>query len=86
MLDNHIYHGNELGIDTKTIQLKRTIDMNDRAIRKFNLALNENQMTAIELDRRAGDSDSLVADVSLISSVLDFKTDFSINDGIESLF
>jgi len=49
-------------------------------------ALNENQMTAIELDRRAGDSDSLVADVSLISSVLDFKTDFSINDGIESLF
>ena len=27
MLDNHIYHGNELGIDTKTIQLKRTVDM-----------------------------------------------------------
>ena len=41
MLDNHIYHGNELGIDTKTIQLKRTVDMNDRAIRKITLALNE---------------------------------------------
>ena len=41
MLDNHIYHGNELGIDTKTVQLKRTVDMNDRAIRKITLALNE---------------------------------------------
>ena len=41
MLDNHIYHGNELGIDNKTIQLKRTVDMNDRAIRKITLALNE---------------------------------------------
>ena len=41
MLDSHIYHGNELGIDIKTIQLKRTVDMNDRAIRKITLALNE---------------------------------------------
>ncbi len=41
MLDNHIYHGNELGIDIKTIQWRRTVDMNDRAIRKITLALNE---------------------------------------------
>ncbi|MSP06346.1 MAG: formate--tetrahydrofolate ligase [Candidatus Fonsibacter sp.] len=41
MLDNHIYHGNELGIDIKTIQWKRTIDMNDRALRKITLGLNE---------------------------------------------
>jgi formate--tetrahydrofolate ligase len=32
MLDNHIYHGNELGIDIKTIQWRRTVDMNDRAM------------------------------------------------------
>ena len=41
MLDNHIYHGNELGIDIKTIQWKRTVDMNDRALRKITLGLNE---------------------------------------------
>ena len=41
MLDNHIYHGNDLGIDIKTIQWRRTIDMNDRALRKITLGLNE---------------------------------------------
>lgn len=33
MLDNHLYHGNALGIDTKRISWPRTIDMNDRALR-----------------------------------------------------
>ncbi len=41
MLDNHIYHGNELGIDIKTIQWRRTVDMNDRAIRKITLGVSE---------------------------------------------
>ena len=41
MLDNHIYHGNELGIDIKTIQWRRTVDMNDRAIRTITLGVNE---------------------------------------------
>lgn len=33
MLDNHIYHGNELNINPRTMTWKRTIDMNDRALR-----------------------------------------------------
>jgi formate--tetrahydrofolate ligase len=33
MLDNHLYHGNALGIDAKRITWPRTIDMNDRALR-----------------------------------------------------
>ncbi|MCL2752376.1 MAG: formate--tetrahydrofolate ligase [Firmicutes bacterium] len=33
LLDNHIYQGNALGIDPKTIVLKRCIDMNDRQLR-----------------------------------------------------
>jgi len=33
MLDNHLYHGNALGLDTKRITWPRTIDMNDRALR-----------------------------------------------------
>ncbi|MBL8376338.1 MAG: formate--tetrahydrofolate ligase [Burkholderiales bacterium] len=32
-LDNHISHGNELGIDIRRIQWKRVVDMNDRALR-----------------------------------------------------
>ena len=34
MLDNHLYHGNALGIDPKRITWPRTIDMNDRALRQ----------------------------------------------------
>jgi formate--tetrahydrofolate ligase len=33
MLDNHIHHGNALGIDTRRVTWPRTIDMNDRALR-----------------------------------------------------
>ena len=33
MVDNHIHHGNELGIDLRRITWKRVVDMNDRALR-----------------------------------------------------
>lgn len=33
MLDNHIHHGNRLGIDTRRITWKRVVDMNDRQLR-----------------------------------------------------
>ena len=33
MLDNHLYHGNVLGLNPKAITWPRTIDMNDRALR-----------------------------------------------------
>src|SRR5436190_3685564 len=39
MLDNHISHGNELGIDVRRIQWKRVLDMNDRALRDIVIAL-----------------------------------------------
>ncbi|MFQ5998277.1 MAG: formate--tetrahydrofolate ligase [Candidatus Bathyarchaeia archaeon] len=35
MLDNHLFQGNELGIDSATIVWKRALDMNDRALRKI---------------------------------------------------
>ena len=35
LLDNHIHHGNELGIDVRRIQWKRVVDMNDRALREI---------------------------------------------------
>jgi formate--tetrahydrofolate ligase len=39
MLDNHIHHGNELGIDVRRIQWKRVLDMNDRALRETVVSL-----------------------------------------------
>jgi formate--tetrahydrofolate ligase len=33
LIDNHIFHGNVLGIDSRRIQWKRVVDMNDRALR-----------------------------------------------------
>jgi formate--tetrahydrofolate ligase len=38
-LDNHIHHGNELGIDVRRIAWKRVIDMNDRALRDITASL-----------------------------------------------
>jgi formate--tetrahydrofolate ligase len=35
LLDNHIYWGNELGIDQRRISWKRVVDMNDRALRSI---------------------------------------------------
>jgi formate--tetrahydrofolate ligase len=39
LLDNHIHHGNELGIDVRRIQWKRVLDMNDRALRETVVSL-----------------------------------------------
>ncbi len=35
MIDNHIYWGNELGIDTRRVAWRRVLDMNDRALREI---------------------------------------------------
>ena len=37
MIDNHIYQGNTLRIDPKTIMWKRCLDMNDRVLRDMNI-------------------------------------------------
>ena len=39
MVDNHIHHGNELGIDTRRVTWKRVIDLNDRALRNITIGL-----------------------------------------------
>jgi len=35
LIDNHIYWGNELGIDVRRITWKRVVDMNDRSLREI---------------------------------------------------
>ena len=39
MVDNHLHHGNALGLDQRRITWPRTIDMNDRALRHITVGL-----------------------------------------------
>ncbi len=39
IIDNHIHHGNALGIDARTITWKRVVDLNDRALRDIVVGL-----------------------------------------------
>jgi formate--tetrahydrofolate ligase len=39
LIDNHVHHGNSLGIDVRRIGWRRVVDMNDRALRDITVAL-----------------------------------------------
>ena len=39
LIDNHVHHGNELGIDVRRITWKRVLDLNDRALRDITVSL-----------------------------------------------
>jgi formate--tetrahydrofolate ligase len=39
LIDNHIYHGNELGFDVRRIAWRRVLDVNDRALRALTIGL-----------------------------------------------
>lgn len=39
LVDNHIHHGNALGIDQRRVVWKRVVDMNDRSLREVTVAL-----------------------------------------------
>ncbi len=39
LIDNHIHHGNDLGIDPRRIAWRRVVDMNDRALREIVVSL-----------------------------------------------
>src|SRR5207342_3179007 len=39
LIDNHIHHGNELGIDLRRITWRRVVDVNDRALREITIGL-----------------------------------------------
>lgn len=45
IIDNHIFQGNELGIDPNHIVWKRVLDMNDRALRDVEVARGPNNGT-----------------------------------------
>ena len=39
LVDNHVHHGNPLGIDPRTVTWRRVVDMNDRALREVVVGL-----------------------------------------------
>jgi formate--tetrahydrofolate ligase len=39
LIDNHVYWGNELGIDIRRVTWRRVMDMNDRALRQITVSL-----------------------------------------------
>jgi formate--tetrahydrofolate ligase len=43
MVDNHLFHGNELALDPASITWRRALDVNDRALRNVVLGLGSNQ-------------------------------------------
>ncbi len=51
MLDNHMHHGNALGIDPRRITWPRTIDMNDRALRSLVISLGGINAGPVREDR-----------------------------------
>jgi formate--tetrahydrofolate ligase len=41
MIDNHLYHGNRLGLDPAEVQWRRVLDVNDRSLRIIVVGLGE---------------------------------------------
>ncbi|MEZ0348223.1 MAG: formate--tetrahydrofolate ligase, partial [Thermus sp.] len=71
LLDNHLHQGNELGIDPRRVELKRAIDMNDRALRHIVLGLGGK---AHGVPREGGFELTVASEVmALMSLARDFK-------------
>lgn len=50
MIDNHIYFGNKLNIDTENITWKRALDVNDRALRDVTVDLSKKEVKRTRKD------------------------------------
>lgn len=50
MIDNHIYFGNKLSIDTENITWKRALDVNDRALRDVTVDLSKKDVKRTRKD------------------------------------
>jgi formate--tetrahydrofolate ligase len=48
IVNNHVFHGNELGFDLKKISWKRTIDMNDRSLRQILVGIGDQGGALVE--------------------------------------
>ncbi|MGT2756443.1 formate--tetrahydrofolate ligase [Streptococcus ovuberis] len=74
MIDNHIHHGNPLGIDSRRITWKRVVDMNDRQLRHI---VNGLQGKANGVPREDGYDITVASEIMAIlclsENILDLK-------------
>ena len=68
MIDNHIYWGNTLGIDTRRVTWRRVMDMNDRALRQITASLGG---VANGFPREAGFDITVASEVMAILCLAD---------------
>src|SRR5882672_2691802 len=50
LVDNHLFHGNRLGLDPDSITWTRCVDMNDRALRRIRVSVGEKYERATQFD------------------------------------
>jgi Formyltetrahydrofolate synthetase len=69
LINNHVFHGNELNIDLKELRWKRTIDMNDRSLRNIIVGIG-NQGGALAEDS------FLITPASEIMAIMGFAENY----------
>jgi len=73
MIDNHIHHGNELGINPKKIVWKRAVDMNDRSLRQIVVGLGDTGGMTREDGFMITVASEIMAILCLCESITDLK-------------
>jgi formate--tetrahydrofolate ligase len=73
IIDNHIWHGNELGIDPNQILWKRCLDMNDRALRNVDINLDDKKMESRREHFQLTVASQLMAILCLSKDMKDFR-------------
>lgn len=72
-IDNHIYHGNVLNINSEKVVFKRAMDMNDRALRSITVAENDKRATPRKDGFNISVASEIMAILCLSTSLDDFK-------------
>lgn len=73
MIDNHIFQGNELGLDPQRIVWKRVMDMNDRSLRSIVTGLGDGNGTVRESGFQITTASEIMAVLCLCDNLADLK-------------
>jgi len=73
MVDNHIHHGNELGIDPKRVTWRRAVDISDRNLRSIVVGLGRGNGVAREDGFDITVASEVMAALCLATSLQDLK-------------
>lgn len=73
MIDNHIFQGNNLGLDPQRIVWKRVLDMNDRSLRSIVTGLGDGNGTVRESGFQITTASEIMAVLCLCDDLADLK-------------